>query len=216
MKNLWIVILLNVVIGYAYLPRLVFDQEFSLGNPIKIKKPEVAQAFYGELRNRTDYYKIIAGEDFDLYVNILAPDILAGRTDFSVEVFGTGKAITLNGELYEWEKYREKSTDDSYWKGPAYEESLEKGEYLIQVYNLDNQGKYVLVVGEKETFSPKELINFILSMPKLKGYFEKAPMTAYFNQIGLFLFITLFIIGVLIAFIVFLIRRLTAPKFRPL
>jgi hypothetical protein len=208
-KYLLIVILLSVVFVYAHQPRLVYEQDLSLKNPKIIENPEISQAFYGELRGKIDFYKIISDKDFDLYINVLAPDVKDARTDFSVDVYGDNNIINLNGERYEWEKFFEKFSGDNYLKGPEYEERVGKGEYLIQVYNPGNQGKYVLVVGEKEAFTPKEAINAIISMPKLKSFFQRSPLTAYFNLIGLFTLINLIVIIGIILLIIFIIRRIS-------
>jgi hypothetical protein len=51
-----------------------------------VQKPEISQAFYGELRGQEDVYEIKSDEAFLLYVNILAPNIEGSRTDFTVEI----------------------------------------------------------------------------------------------------------------------------------
>ena len=219
MKKLYIVIilLLSVIIIDANQLRIVYDKELSILYPQLIKNSEIGQSFYGELSGSADYYKIIADEPFDLCINIMSPDIEDARDDFSIAIYGdNNKRITLYGDRYEWVTYYEKSTEYRYWKGPSYEETLERGEYLIQVYNEDNEGKYVLVIGDRETFFLTEAINYVLTMPKLSGFFEKPPVSTYFNRIGIFLFIALIILTVIIAFLVFLIQRLSIPKHRPL
>lgn len=204
MKKLSIIIvLLYSLAAYAYRPRLVFNQNLSLENAQVIHNPEIAQTFYGELNGKEDFYKITSNHNFDLYFNILAPDIPDSLTDFSVDVYGENKTISLDGSHFDWEKYSEKLTGNNYLKGPSYDEILPKGEYLIQVSNPDNQGKYVLVVGKNDPFSLQEAINTIHLMPKIKTFFQKSPITAYFNQIGLVLFIILMIIIAVIVVIVY-------------
>jgi hypothetical protein len=68
------------------------------------------------------------------------------------------------------------------------------------------------VVGEKEAFTPKEAINAIISMPKLKSFFQRSPLTAYFNLIGLFTLINLIVIIGIILLIIFIIRRISNPN----
>jgi len=183
---------------------------------VLIKNPEINQSFYGELTGSADYYKIIADEAFDLCIGIMAPEVEDARDDFSISVYGDNTSITLYGDRYEWVTYYEKTTEYRYWKGPSYEETLEKGEYLIQVYNEDNEGKYILVVGERESFFVNQTINYVFAMPKLASFFEKPPVSTYFNRIGIFLFVALLVLVVIIAFSVALIQRLSMPKHRPL
>lgn len=215
MKKLSIIILLLYgLAAYAYRPRFVFDQVLTIVYPKIIQNPEISQTFYGELNGKTDYYKIAAGEDFDLYFNIMVPDIPDASTDFSVDVYSEEKNISLDGSQFVWEKYNEKLTGNNLLKGPSYEEIVPKGEYLIQVSNPDNQGKYVLVVGKNDPFSLQEAIKTLLLMPKIKTFFQKSPITAYFNKIGFILLIILLIICVVIIVIVYYRQYLKLVDYR--
>lgn len=198
--KLSITLLLTITIVFTYRPRLVLEKELSLRNAEIIRNPENTQVFYGELAGDPSFYKIISEKEFDLYFNIMVPDIPDARTDFAVEIYGENKTIALYGERYEWEEYYERLTGNNYLKGPAYEETLEKGKYLIQVYNNDNQGKYILVIGKNDAFSLINLINLILLMPKIKSFMEKSILTAYFNQIGIISFTIL--LGVVLVIII--------------
>jgi len=95
----------------------------------------------------------------------------------------------------DWTYFFEEFGGDGYYQGPEFKEEVEKGEYQIEVFSPDNQGKYVLAVGEKEEFPLDETINTLLLLPSLKkNFFNKPPLTAYFNLIGLFLFVPLVIL----------------------
>jgi hypothetical protein len=215
MKKLSIIILLLYSLdAYAYRPRFVFDQDLTIVYPKIIQNPEISQTFYGELGGKTDYYKITASEDFDLYFNIMVPDIPDASTDFSVDVYNENKNITLDGSQFVWEKYTQKLTGNNHLKGPSYEEILPRGEYLIQVSNSDNQGKYVLVVGKNDPYSLQDAINTFLLMPKIKTFFQKSPITAYFNQIGFILLIILLIICIVIIVIVYYRQYLKLVDYR--
>jgi hypothetical protein len=209
-----IILLLYSLTAYAYRPRFVFDQDLTIVYPKIIQNPEISQTFYGELGGKTDYYKITSSEDFDLYFNIMVPDIPEASTDFSVDVYSEEKNISLDGSQFVWEKYNEKLTGNNLLKGPSYEENVPKGEYLIQVSNPDNQGKYVLVVGKNDPFSLQEAFRTLLLMPKIKTFFQKSPITAYFNQIGFILLIILLIICVVILVIVYYRQYLKLVDYR--
>ena len=204
MKKLNVIVLLLFSLNaYAYRPRLVFGQDLSIVYPKIIQDPEISQTFYGELIGKADYYKINSSQDFELYLNIMEPDIPEAYADFSVDVYSDNKNISLDGTQFEWEKYTEKLTGNYLLKGPSYEEIIPSGDYLIQVSNPDNLGKYVLVIGKINRFSVPDAINTVLLMPKIRTFFQKSPITAYFNQIGLILFIIFIIIFVVIAFIIY-------------
>ena len=46
------------------------------------------------------------------------------------------------------------------------------GEYLIRVFNSDNQGKYVLATGDIEKFGPLVIAKLPLIMPKVNKFWE--------------------------------------------
>uniref|UniRef100_A0A7C6A9H4 Uncharacterized protein n=1 Tax=candidate division WOR-3 bacterium TaxID=2052148 RepID=A0A7C6A9H4_UNCW3 len=193
MRQLISVFLLFSII-FAHQPRLVLQKDLAFNYPLFIQNPEISQAFYGELTGSPHYYQINYEKDFNLYLNILVPDIKGARTDFSVEV-SKGKELILNGKRFIWEKFFEPFGGDHYLKGPEYKAKVKKGEYLIKVYNDDNIGKYVLAVGDIESFPPKEMIKAFLALPRLKIFFNKSPFTAYFNRIGLYTLPALVIVG---------------------
>ncbi|MEO0114889.1 MAG: hypothetical protein ABIK93_05385 [candidate division WOR-3 bacterium] len=202
-SKLFLIISFCFLTGYGYRPRLVFDKVLSLVNAEVIRNPEVTQIFYGELVDQSDFYKIKSDKTFDLYLNILVPDDSEAVTDFCIEIYGPNKTITINGGQYDWEKAFDRLTGNNYLKGPSYEETLEKGEYLIQIYNSDNQGKYILVIGENDVFSIPEMIRTILLMPKIKSFMGKPFITVYFNQVGVILLTTLLIVAGIIILLIF-------------
>ncbi|MFB0509239.1 MAG: hypothetical protein ACETVX_01970 [bacterium] len=213
MNKLILIFALFVLLAYGHQPRLVYDEELTIENPKIVENPEISQAFYGKLKGKPEYYKIRSDQEFNLYVNIVVPARQGARTDFRVEISIKDTFITLNGESFQWEKFFEQFGGDHYLKGPEFEKRVLKGEYLIKVYNPANQGSYSLVVGKIEAFPPKEAINAILSLPKLKkDFFAKSPFTAFFNYIGLFLLVTLVILAGVILLLVFIIRRITKHK----
>jgi len=111
-----------------------------------------------------------------LYVGILVPDLEGIDKDVSVEISREDLhieetpvqeqeeeevPILLNGLEYEWTRLYEPFAGDWYWEGPEFrgnppEEELpqgvkvDEGTYTLKVFSPDNEGKYVLVVGERE------------------------------------------------------------------
>lgn len=198
--TIFISLLLLLSAASSHQPRIVSDEITFIENP------EVSQAFYGNLKGKPDYYKIRSEEEFKLYVGILVPDLENIDKDVSVEVFyehgeeendnhEDKPVILLNGLEYNWTRYFEEFAGDHYYSGPEKSLYADAGTYNIKVYSPDNEGKYALVVGEKEEFSLNEIINTILTLPALKkDFFEKSPLTAYFNLIGVFLIIFIVLI----------------------
>lgn len=210
-----ILFLVLISLVSAHQPRLVSDVESSIENPIIILNPEVSQAFYGTLKGNPDYYLIDSDKNFNLYVNILSPDVKDARQDFIVIILKDNiQFATLNST--NWTRFYEEFAGDWYFRGKEFEEQVEKGKYAIIVSNSNNIGKYSLAIGKIESFPFNEQVKTIIALPKLKVFFERSPFTAFFNLIGLFLFVLLVIACLVIWLIVFIIRKVSTPPHKPL
>jgi len=191
----------------AHQPRLVGDQ-----TEVVVTLPEISKAYYGNLHSEPVTYRIKTTEPFRLYVNILVPDIEGIEKDVSAKILKEGTVIShLDASNHDWKKFHEPFAGDDYYRGPEYVEMQEPGTYEVQVYSPDNQGKYVLAVGDREAFPLNELIKTYFVLPRLKSqFFCKSPFSAYSNLMGLFLGIMLLIvlvIAVIIFFVVKFIRK---------
>lgn len=210
---LFIAFFLLVSLASAHQPRLVYEKNLSEFNPLVVEKPEISQAFYGELRGEPEYYIITSNKSFELYINILSPDIKTARKDFSFEVYFDNKLLYKeNGTNLNWEKFHEEFAGDNYWRGPEIDKNVGPGIYKIKIYNTNNLGKYSLAIGKKEEFPLNEAINAYLSLPKIKIFFEKSPLTALFNLLGLFLLILFIVLGVIIFLIIRILKKIYKQK----
>ncbi|MBW2965592.1 hypothetical protein KY342_00645 [Candidatus Woesearchaeota archaeon] len=203
MKKTLIILAILLLAGCvcAHQPRLVYNLESSEQNPIKIENPEISQAFYGNLKGNPDYYKISSEEEFKFYLGVLAPAVSNARTDFTVEIF-FDESIKILKKNESWDLFYEEFAGDSYFEGPELEFTAKPANYLIKVSNPGNEGKYVISVGRIENFPLDETIKTYLALPSLKMYFEKSPLTAYFNLISIPLWIILVIIIVIAIIII--------------
>jgi hypothetical protein len=195
---------------HAHQPRLISER-----GTVEIKNPEVSQAFYATLRGEPDQYQITANKEFDLYLNILVPDLPDIRKDYTIEVIrvNDGQSVhlyELDGKQHDWTTFFEPFAGDNYYQGPESEKALPAGIYRIRVSNPDNAGKYVLSVGRQETFTLSETVQMIQSLPDIKRFFEKSPWTAYLNLVGLFMLLSVLLLGV----VMFIIYRITARTLR--
>jgi len=194
--------------AFAHQPRIVYRQQIPQTNPILIKNPEISQAFYAELKGQPEYYRIVSEKEINLYVQILSPKITDAKKDFVAEIVKNSNVITiLNDANSIWTEFYEPFVGDSYWKGPAFSQQAPKGEYLIKIYNPDNRGKYVLVVGRAEAFPIGETLKLFISLPQLKPYFGKSGFTAFFNLVGLFFLIQIIIIAGVIWLLIWVVRK---------
>ena len=218
---------LFLVVGTAWChqPRIVTE------GITQVENPEVSQAFYGELESEAVYYRIESEDAFRLYVGILVPDVEGIDKDVSVEITKEhvhaeeaadneeGIHILLNGMEHQWTRWYEPFGGDWYWEGPELrgnppEEELpegvqvSEGTYTLKVFSPDNEGKYVLAVGEREEFPLSEMVQTLFVLPKLKAeFFERSPWTSYFNLVGLFLLIGVGIVVGTVVAVVLLTKR---------
>jgi len=186
----WVIlILLAAGTAFAHQPRLVDDRP-SIG----VRDPEISQAFYARLAGNPQTYYIRSDTPLRLYVNILVPDLPGIDTDYEAVIYRKADPqdeilARLDGKSYDWRPFYEPFGGDHYKLGPEYDEKAPAGTYMVVVSSPDNQGKYVLAVGKIEKFPPREMARTIVALPKLKKYFEKSPLSAFFNLSGVFLLV---------------------------
>jgi len=207
----FIFLILSCSLVFAHQPRIAFDKEISFSNPIVVESPEISKAYYGELNGEPDYYRIESSEEFNLYLNILTPDLPDSRTDFIAEVIHNNETIILlDGTDQEWTAFFEPFARDNYLKGPEFEETISSGSYIIKISNKENSGRYSLAVGKIESFTPVETIKTFVYLPSIKkNFFEKSPLSAFTNIFTLF---SLIIIVALISITFYIIKKLTNKK----
>ena len=215
-----IFILLGTASGVsAHMPRLIYSQ---LGD-IQISNPEISQAFYDELKGQPRYYFINSEKDFNLYINILAPEFANPEGRYSANIISiNGKEekilFTLDGSSAKWEEFYEPFGRDYYLKGPEFDKNMPAGNYRIEIFSLDNLGKYVLAVGKQEVFPLPESLNIFWQLPLLKmDFFKTSVLQFFFTPFGIAgvsvifgVIIILAILNYLIALIIEKIRNRTA------
>ncbi len=169
--------------------------------------PEVSKAYYAQLSNEPQMYVIHATGSFNLYVNILIPDIQWSPKDVQATIFKDGDfahpIATLGGSKAQWEYFFEPFGYDAYWQWPEYRSRAGSWVYQIQVSSPFNTSKYALAVGEIERFDFDETINALALIPKLKrDFFDESPMNFIFSPFGWWiiaiLFICAFVFGTLL------------------
>jgi hypothetical protein len=166
---------------YAHQPKMVTDTAVT-----RVDKPEVSKAFYARLFGEPAVYEIVSPDSFDLYVNILVPDEVGRPTDLSVTVTrGLDTIMVLDGPAHTWTKFYEPFGGDSYLMGPERRLRVGPDTYVATVSRPGNEGRYVLAVGEREEFPPREIVRVIRLMPRLKrDFFGKAPIRALLDPLG--------------------------------
>jgi hypothetical protein len=172
------VFILGIQFVSSHQPRIVYDKTNVYE---EVYNPEISQAFYGELKGKSDYYVINSNSNFILYLNILSPDINNTKKDFYLKVYSINGNFTVNGT--NWEKFYEEFGGDSYWKGPEFEKNVSAGFYTIEVTNPEDEGRYSLAVGKTESFTFIESLKSIYAILRLKHDFFNKSYFAFFEGI---------------------------------
>ncbi len=183
----WLVCAPNNV--FAHQPRLVYNQ----AGEIKIIDPELSQAFYDQLGGSSRAYNLTSEREFELYLNLLVPEPSNFSGRYSAKIYlADDNIVTLDGNNFEWTEFYEEFGRDYYLKGPEFSQVVPAGNYRVEIYSNDNQGKYVLAVGKKEFYDFKVLVNVYWQLPLLKVTFFKTSVLQFFLTpfgIGLIAFI---------------------------
>jgi len=181
----------------AHQPRIIYSQ---LGN-VQISNPDISQAFYDELKGKPRDYFIDSNKDFELYLNLLVPNPENKDGRYSLRVFlinadQESQIAEIDSGSFDWQNFYEPFGRDYYLKGPELDQQVSAGKYKIEVYSKvpkslsatgtpaeglgDNQGKYVLAVGKKESYDIWSLLNIYWQLPYLKLTFFKTSVLQFF------------------------------------
>lgn len=172
MRKYLLVLLAVGVLGFggaasAHQPRLVDSQVL-----INVLEPEISKAYYGELAGQTTIYRFNSAQPFNLYLNLLVPKMADVQPNLSATVKADGRQIAkLDGVNLEWQEFYEPFGGDYYRQGPEYTARVPAGEYLVEISRPGNSGKYVLAVGQAESFPFSEIMKTLWVMPRLKHEF---------------------------------------------
>ncbi len=169
----------------------------------QVPDPEISKAYYAKLSGEPDVYVITSSEAFDLYVNVLVPDIAGQKKDVSAVVLQDGKELTvLDGPNFTWTKFYEPYGADTYWMGPEYRARAEAGTYEIRVWSSNNDSKYSLAIGEIEAFDQKEGMNALTIIPQLKkDFWGESPISFISSPFGWGLIVIMYILAFIFGFV---------------
>jgi hypothetical protein len=177
-----------------------------------VNDPDVSQAWYAQLNGKPAEYRVEVPDSLLLYVSLLVPRISLVTEDYTAVVSNESNGASdvvfvLDGPNSTWTDFFEPFAGDHYWQGPEKRLKVGPGTYKIVVSNPGNKGKYVLAIGERESFPPGEIARLVGQMPKLKRYFGKSVLTSYFNYTGIFVGVTAAVVAGVVVLIVLLAHR---------
>lgn len=182
-----------------------------------VPSPEISKAYYGKLTGVPDVYTINTDTDFNLYVNILVPDIAGQSKDLSATIVKGGDKdplATLAGLTHTWTKFYEPFGADTYWMGPEYRARATAGTYTITVSSPNNDSKYSLAIGEIEAFDRAEGMNALTIIPKLKkDFFSESPIGFIASPFGWGMILVLYVLAFIFGFVYrFIARKLARSQ----
>jgi len=178
----------------AHIPLFV---EVGQHDATTIQNPEVSKAYYGELNDFPHLFEISSEEEFELFVEILVPDIAEAQNDVAGIVLsrkrrGVDEITRLSPSTASWEPFFEWVGGDSYRRGPSFTQKVPPGDYAIEVSTVVNKGKYVLVVGKKEEFDWSNYMGTLRDIARVKEFFGKSSfglITSLFVYVPLLLLV---------------------------
>ncbi len=185
---------------FAHQPRITTAQENIVTNP------EISKAYYGQLNGSPHIYRISSAVPFNLYLNVLVPDLEGQTKEVSMVVIKNkdekNPFLQLKGVGFEWKKFFEPFGQDSYWQGPEYKAKVEAGQYDVYVWDPGNDSKYSFAVGEIESFNLTETWNAINLIPEIKKkFFVESPIDFILSPIGYGYVIFVFILSGIFGFL---------------
>lgn len=125
---------------------------------ITIQNPEIEQLILGELTDAPEMFEIVSEVPFTLTAEIRAIPNTSGATLPQLsgiivrqkEIRGVEEVARLNASDASWTVRTDPDSGLVYQAGPYFSEQLESGTYRIEVSNPNNQGKYLLLIGNQK------------------------------------------------------------------
>lgn len=189
-------LILFPALASAHQPRIVESRQTT------VTDAEISKAYYGQLTGVPDVYTIQSSIPFNLYVNVLVPDIAGQKKDIPASISKDGQPFaTLDGDTFAWTPMFEQFGYDHYFAGPEYKSKVEAGTYTITVTSSSNDSKYSLAIGEAENFDFTETMNALTLVPQLKKtFFNESPINFMLSPLGWGMIVVLYILAALLGF----------------
>jgi hypothetical protein len=192
----------------AHQPRIVESEK------IIVTKPEISKAYYGNLSDKPHTYIINASSAIDLYVNILLPFSEGPEKNVLVKIFKDDQSlVSLSPSKEDWKQFFEPFGQSMYWKGPEFKIRADAGKYKILVQSRDNNIRYILAIGEIESFDGIEGLKAILVIPKLKrNFFKESPVSFILSPLGWGYILLLKILALLLGWVISKVLKVSGIK----
>jgi len=165
-----------------------------------IENPEAKQSYFTELYGYPHTYIIDTDQNIELELVVEVPKTKEVKRNIGVIILrnlGDGKGVEEVARLFShqasWEERRDIARGDTYLVGPTFSDTLEPGEYVVEVSTPVNFGKYVLRLGT-ESVEREGLMGKLKEMALIKMFFGKTQW-AVFQSPYIFLPLVVLCIG---------------------
>ena len=172
--------LLSIAPAIAHQP-VVNSEASSISAPFEVTEPEVSKAIFAQLKGEAQYYRITSDVPFRFYAGITVPKIDGCPLDrrFSVDVLDKDLKLIVaaDGERFDWWPWYESFGRKWYWVGPEIgshfksNRQLDAGTYYLRVFNAEQSGRYVLAIGDIESFPIDVIARTLVQMPGINHEF---------------------------------------------
>jgi len=175
-----VLFLMTAAGAQAHQPVLNTGQDYPPESPYMVAEPEVSKAIFSQLTGAPHYYRIDSDTPFDMYVGITAARIEeCPLVPFSFDVLDSDLNLVhaADGTDFEWWEWYEPFGRKWYWVGPEFGQDFmatsvfEAGTWFVRVHNADNQGRYILAIGDQESFPPDVILRTLLTLPAINAIF---------------------------------------------
>ncbi len=142
---------------------------------ITIQDPETEQLILGQLNDAPEMFEIVSDVPFTLTAEIRAvPNTsgahlpqLSGIIIRQKEIRGVEEVARLKASDAPWTVVTDPDSGLVYQAGPYFSEHVAAGTYRIEVSNPNNQGKYLLMIGNQ-----KDTNGYVASLAHMKRVYE--------------------------------------------
>lgn len=150
-----------VTAAEAHKPRIIEDQQVTI-----VRDPDVSQAFYGQLNGRPAHFIIDSSAAVSLYSELTVANNANSGRDWRLTISGNNlhRSITSN----RWRVFDEPFGGDSYLIGPQFQGAVSRPR--ITVSRPGNQGRYILVIGRAESFTPIDAVKAVYQIALIRRY----------------------------------------------
>ncbi len=184
--------------AFAYVPVFASKEGVMVSEPIR------AHRFFGELLEESAVFRFSLKEGGIIYLNLMTPASVnsSGKFDAVIvnESAGTVTAILEAGAL-DWQSYRDPYIGEDFIRGPELNMSVPAGEYRVVVTSPGNVGKFVLQIGQEESFSIGDYFALYKMGPTLKRDFFETTQISFFTSVVGFSFTLFFVLlGMLLGY----------------